>query len=63
MPKFLKSKTIIVALLLSIFGAVQASMGVFTDYLTPQVFGWFSMAVGVIVAVLRVLTTVPLDEK
>lgn len=63
MPKFLKSKTIIVALLLAVFGALQASMGVFTDYLTPEAYGLFTMAVGVIVAVLRVLTTVPLDEK
>ena len=63
MPKILKSKTILFALLLAIFGAVQASMGVFSAYMTPEVFGLFSMGVGVIVAVLRVITTVPLDEK
>lgn len=63
MPKVLKSKTILFALLLAIFGAVQASMGVFSAYMTPEVFGWFSMGVGVIVAVLRVLTTVPLQDK
>ena len=63
MPRILKSKTIIFALLLAIFGAVEASMGVFSTYMTPQVFGFFSMGVGVIVAVLRVVTTLPLDEK
>ena len=63
MPRFLKSKTILFALLLAVFGALESSLGAFSAYMTPQVFGLFSMGVGVIVAVLRVLTTLPLDEK
>ena len=63
MPKILKSKTIIFALLLAIFGAVEASMGTFSTYMTPEVFGFFSMGIGIVVAILRVLTTLPISEK
>lgn len=59
----LKSKTIWFSILLAVLGVVEANVGVFQQYMTPQTFGTFSVAVGVIVAVLRVLTTVPLSEK
>ena len=51
------------SILLAVLGVVEANVGVFQQYMTPQTFGIFSVAVGVIVAVLRVLTTVPLSEK
>ncbi len=63
MPAALKSKTIWFSILLAVLGVVEANVGVFQQYMTPQTFGIFSVAVGVIVAVLRVLTTVPLSEK
>lgn len=59
----LKSKTIWFSILLAVLGVVEANVGVLQQYMTPQTFGIFSIVVGVIVAVLRVLTTVPLSEK
>ena len=61
--QFIKSRTILFATALAVLGVVEANVGVFQQYMTPQTFGVFSVAVGVIVAVLRVLTTVPLSEK
>lgn len=59
----LKSRTIQFALLLAIFGVIEANLQFFAQYMTSQVFGYFAMAVGLVVAVLRVITTVPLSEK
>ena len=59
----LKSKTMLFALVLAILGVLQASMEVFTPYLTPQASGLVGVAIGLAVAILRVLTTLPLDKK
>lgn len=59
----LKSKTMWFALTLSILGAVEASLNLFADVLTPTTYGIVTMAVGVIVGVLRVITTQPLSDK
>lgn len=59
----LKSKTIWFSILLAVLGVVEANVGVLQQYMTPQAFGIFSVVVGVIIAVLRVLTTLPLSEK
>ncbi len=61
--KILKSKTMLLAILLAVLGVVQASMEVFTPYLSPQAVGIVTLLVGVTVAILRVVTTVPLSEK
>lgn len=61
--QILKSKTMIFALLLAVLGVIQASMDIFTPYLTPQAMGFITVLVGVAVAVLRVLTTMPLSNK
>lgn len=61
--KFLKSKTMIFAALLAIFGVVETQMNVFQSFLSPQAYGIFTIAVSVIVAVLRLVTTQPIDEK
>lgn len=58
-----KSKTILFALLLAVLGVIEINIKVFSQYMTPELFGWFSISISVIVAVLRVLTTVPLSEK
>lgn len=58
-----KSKTILFALLLAILGVIEINIKVFSQYMTPELFGWFSISISVIVAVLRVLTTVPLNQK
>lgn len=61
--KILKSKTMLFAMLLGIFGALQASIDVFTPYLSAQAMGLVTMLIGMIVAILRVLTTMPLSDK
>lgn len=59
----LKSKTLWFALALAIFGVVEMNVKYFSNYLTPEIFGLFSILISVIVAVLRVLTTTPLSDK
>lgn len=63
MLKALKSRTIQFALLLATFGAIEANMGLLQNVLTPDLFGYFSIVIGVIVAILRVITTTALSDK
>jgi hypothetical protein len=63
MKAALKSKTLWFALALAVFGVIEMQAKLFAQYMTPEAFGLFNIAVGLIVAVLRVLTTVPLSEK
>ena len=63
MKRALKSKTLWFALALAIFGVIEMNVKFFSSYLTPEVFGLFSILISVVVAVLRVLTTTPLSEK
>ena len=58
-----KSKTLLFALALAIFGVIEMQIKMFSDYMSPEAFGIFNIVIGVIVAVLRVITTVPLSEK
>jgi hypothetical protein len=59
----LKSKTMMFALALAIFGVLEMNLKVFAPHLSPEFFGAFSILISVIVAVLRVFTTIPLNEK
>lgn len=61
--RVIRSRTMWLAMLLAVLGAVQASFGLFAEVLTPEVYGIATMVVGVAVAVLRVLTTQSLAEK
>ena len=61
--QILKSKTMLFALLLAVLGVVQASMDIFTPYVSAQAMGILTMVVGIAVAILRVLTTSSLGEK
>jgi hypothetical protein len=58
-----KSKTLMFALVLAIFGVVEMNVQVLSIYMTPQMFGFFSIGISVIVAILRIVTTLPLDKK
>lgn len=58
-----KSKTIQFALLLAILGVVEANFNIFQQYLPPESYGIALTIVSIIVAILRVITTLPLDEK
>lgn len=63
MKQILKSKTMMLALALAVLGVIEIQAQLFAPYMTPEVFGVFNIVLGIIVAVLRVLTTVPLSEK
>lgn len=57
------SKFMWLAFALTVFGAIEASLGLFADVLTPKAYAILSMVVGVIVAILRFFTTMPLKDK
>jgi|GEM_PF-834598 len=57
------SKTMWLALALGIFGALYDNFSYIQNIIDPRYYGILLIIVGVIVAVLRVLTTLPLDEK
>lgn len=61
--KIIRSKTMWLATLLSVLGVVQASMDVFTPYLSAQAMGIVTLIIGVLVAILRAVTTQPLSDK
>ena len=63
MSAYLKSKTLWFALALAVFGVIEMQIKVFAAYMTPEAFGIFNIVIGVIVAVLRVFTTLPLSDK
>ena len=63
LKQIFKSKTMMFALTLAIFGVLEMNLKVFAPYLSPEFFGWFSILISVIVAILRVFTTLPLDKK
>ena len=63
LQRIIRSKTMIFSLLLAIFGVLQASQNVFSSFLTPKSFGLVTVAIGVIVAALRVVTVKSLGDK
>jgi len=58
----IKSKTINFAVLLAIFGAVQQYLPLVQDQLKDK-YGFITIGIAVIVAILRVVTKKPLSEK
>lgn len=61
--RILKSKTMIFSLLLAICGAVEGSTGFLQTVLAPEQFGWVMLVIAMVTAILRVLTTQPLQDK
>lgn len=59
----LRSWTMWFAVLLAAFGALQLEMDHLAPLIPPEAFGWVNIVVGVTVAVLRIVTTMPLAEK
>jgi len=58
-----KSKTLIIAHLITILGFLQVNQQLFTNVLTSEQMGYFIFGVGILMAVLRATTTKSLDEK
>lgn len=57
------SKTMWLALGVAILGAAYDNFSYVQNILDPRWYGVLLVAIGIAVAVLRVLTTLPLDEK
>jgi hypothetical protein len=61
--RIIRSRTMIFSLALTALGAVQTSQDVFSAFMTPKMFGLFTVAIGIVVAILRVVTKQPLENK
>ncbi len=63
MRKLIKSRTLLFAFALAMFGVVESQVGVFQKYIGEEHFGLFTLGVSLVVAWLRFLTTTAVDEK
>lgn len=61
--RVVRSKTMWLAIILAVLGVIQASMDVFTPYVSAQSMGGLTLIVGILVAVLRAITTNSLEDK
>jgi len=61
--QILKSKTMLFAIALAVFGVLEANAQLLSGFIPPEYYGSAVTMIGIIVAVLRVLTTAPLSEK
>jgi len=59
----MRSKTMWLALALAILGAAYDNFSYVQNIIDPKFYGILLIVIGASVAVLRVLTTLPLDEK
>jgi hypothetical protein len=51
------------ALALAVLGAAYDNFSYVQNIINPQIYGILLIVIGAIVAVLRILTTLPLDKK
>jgi hypothetical protein len=58
-----KSKTMWFALALVVLGFIAENFNYVQDIIDPKYYGISYMAIGVVVAILRFITTQPLSEK
>jgi len=63
MLNILKSKTILFSILLAVGGILEQSQAVITQLIGAGHTGYFMLGVSIVVAILRVVTTMPLTEK
>ena len=59
----MRSRTMWLAIAVAILGAAYENFSYVQNILDPRWYGVLLMGIGIAVAVLRVLTTLPLDEK
>jgi len=60
---YLKSKTLWFSLLIAIGGILEQSQAVVTQLVGPANTGWVMLVISVGVAVLRIITTQPINQK
>lgn len=63
LKKLWRSKTIRFSLLLAVLGVIEMNLNFLAQYMSAGAFGWVTIAIGAVVAILRVITTLPIDEK
>jgi len=63
MKRMMKSRTMWFSLLLVIVGAVSDNLSALQAFISPEVYSYSLMTIGVICAILRFVTTQPLGEK
>jgi hypothetical protein len=61
--KMMKSRTMWFSLALVIFGALFDNLSYIQNLIDPRYYGFGYIVIGIIVAVLRFLTTKPLEDK
>ncbi len=61
--QLLKSKTMRAALALEILGVVQINADFLSTVMTPAQFGWVMLGIGVLMKILRAMTTSSLGDK
>lgn len=59
----LKSKTLWFAILIAIGGILEQSQAVVTQLVGPANTGWVMLVISVGVAILRIITTQPINQK
>jgi hypothetical protein len=60
---YLKSKTLWFAILIAIGGILEQSQAVVSQLVGPANTGWVMLVISVGVAVLRIITTQPINQK
>lgn len=63
MRSAMRSKTIWLGLLLVILGALYDNFSYLQEVISPQWYGIILVTIGVLVAILRFVTTLPLEDK
>jgi len=63
MMQALKSKTLWFALLIAVGGILEQSQAVVTQIVGPANTGWVMLVISVRVAILRIITTQPINQK
>ena len=59
----MRSKTMWLGLALTILGVVYDNFSYVENIIDPRFYGILLIAIGIVVAILRFITTMPLDEK
>ena len=63
MKRFMKSRTMWFSFLLVVLGAVLDNFSYLQNVIDPKYYGVILVVIGVIVAILRFITTQPMSEK
>ena len=61
--QYLKSKTLWFAILIAIGGILEQSQAVVSQIVGPANTGWVMLVISVGVAILRIITTQPINQK